>query len=85
MSRRHLFHEADLERAIRVVQRNGVAVGRVEIDAEGRIVIVSRSPSPDEGDGRQAAKASLEALRERLSRDRVERAASRQGKAGGRP
>ena len=85
MSRRALFREADLARALKVVQGAGVTVGRVEIDAEGRIVIVSRSPSQVEDEGRGAAQASLEALRERLKRDGARPAGKRAGLQGAAP
>ena len=85
MSRRALFKEADLARALRVVQGAGVTVGRVEIDADGRIVIVSRTAPQGGEDGREEARASLEALRERLRNDRLQGAAprSRKVKASG--
>lgn len=77
MTRRQLFREADLARAVKAVQTAGIDVGRVEIDADGRIVIVSRT-SPQGGESsREEARASLEALRERLRRDRIQGASPR--------
>ena len=41
MSRAAAFRQADLTRAIRAVQAAGIVVARAEIDANGKIVIVS--------------------------------------------
>lgn len=41
------FRQVDITRAVRAVQKCGVAINRVEIDSAGKIVIVSdSSPEP---------------------------------------
>lgn len=46
------FKQADVSRAVRGAQRAGMSVGRVEIDADGKIVILAgenaqRADTPD--------------------------------------
>lgn len=40
------FRQRDLTAAIRAVKAAGVGVARVEVDRDGRIVIVPGAPSP---------------------------------------
>lgn len=42
------FRQADLTRALKGAQAAGIEVGRVEIDADGKIVIVVASAGPAE-------------------------------------
>jgi hypothetical protein len=45
MSRRqHTFKQCDLTKAIKATVKAGIAVGRVEIDKDGKIVIVTTRP-----------------------------------------
>jgi hypothetical protein len=40
------FKQEDITRAVRGVEKAGIRVGRVEIDRDGRIVILSESAAP---------------------------------------
>jgi len=40
------FKQSDLTRAVRGCQKAGVRVGRIEIDVNGKIVILSESVAP---------------------------------------
>ena len=40
-----LFKERDLRRALRAADRSGVPVQRVEIDREGRIILIPGTPA----------------------------------------
>lgn len=60
MSRRqHTFKQCDVTKAIKATVKAGIAVGRVEIDKDGKIIIVSRpedaaneeKPGKNEWDG----------------------------------
>lgn len=53
------FRQADLTRALKAAQACGLTIGRVEIDAEGRITIETREPGRPE----QARTASLDEWR----------------------
>jgi hypothetical protein len=44
---RVLFREADVKRAVKGAKAGGLDVGRVEIDAQGRIVILARGTQPE--------------------------------------
>jgi predicted aspartyl protease len=45
MSRRqHTFKQSDVTKALKATVKAGIAVGRVEIDKEGKIVIVPARP-----------------------------------------
>lgn len=43
------FKQADLTRAVKGVEAAGFRVGRIEIDANGKIVILSETTSPPVG------------------------------------
>ena len=68
MSRRQLFHAADLARALKVAQGAGLTIAQVEIEPSGKIVIVTQQPS---GDDRDDVRAELEALRKRNAERRA--------------
>ena len=56
MSRdRQTFRQRDVTKALRAAVRAGVAVGRVEIDKEGKIIIVTARPE-DAADGEKSGK-----------------------------
>ena len=78
MSRRAPFREADVSRALKAVQGAGLSVARVEIDQDGKIVIVSGRPLGDDRDGLDDPQDALTALRNRNAQRRAQRAASRQ-------
>lgn len=78
MTRRALFKEADLARAVRVLKAAGVEIGAVKIDASGGIVIESRPPPQGGEDSPDAVRAALDALDRRNAERRAARAASRQ-------
>jgi len=48
MNRRHRFKQADVARAVKGATAAGLKVGRVEIDPEGKIVLVSSEAAPAE-------------------------------------
>ncbi len=79
MSRRQLFHAADLARALKVAQGAGLTVARVEIEPSGKIVIITHHEASgvdwDESD------SVLEGMRQRLIERRAERLALK-GQAG---
>jgi hypothetical protein len=43
------FKQADVTKAVRAVVAAGVEVARVEVDREGRIIVVTGKPKPDGG------------------------------------
>ena len=43
------FKQADLTRAVKGVEAAGIRVGRIEIDANGKIVIIAESAVPRKG------------------------------------
>jgi hypothetical protein len=43
------FKQSDVTKAVRAVVAAGVEVARVEVDKDGRIVVVAGKPAPDEG------------------------------------
>jgi hypothetical protein len=45
----HIFKQTDVTRAVKAVVAAGVEVARVEVDKEGRIVVVAGKPMPNEG------------------------------------
>jgi hypothetical protein len=45
------FKQNDVTRAVKAVVAAGVEVARVEVDKDGRIVVVAGKPVPDEGRG----------------------------------
>ena len=46
------FRQTDVTRAVKAVQAAGIEVGRVEIDKDGKIVVLAgKQPVPDEGRG----------------------------------
>jgi hypothetical protein len=45
------FKQGDVTRAVRAVVAAGVEIARVEVDEEGRIIVVAGKPTPDEGRG----------------------------------
>lgn len=49
------FKQRDVTRALKATVKAGIAVGRVEIDKDGKIVIVTTS-SDDEGTGQSSEK-----------------------------
>jgi hypothetical protein len=50
MARGHCtFRQSDVTKAVKAVVAAGVEVARVEVDADGRIVVVAGKPTPDEG------------------------------------
>jgi hypothetical protein len=53
MSRRATFREADVSRALKGARKAGLAVARIEIDREGKIVLVAGAPAPGDGKGRK--------------------------------
>jgi hypothetical protein len=56
MSRdRQTFRQRDVTKAVKAAVRAGVAVGRVEIDRAGKIIIVTARPE-DAADGAKARK-----------------------------
>ncbi len=46
MNRCHRFKQADLTRAVKGATAAGLKVARVEIDADGKIVLVSSDAAP---------------------------------------
>lgn len=85
MSRRNSFRQLDVQRALKAVKHAGIDVARVEIDADGKIVIVSARPlDKDHNDGPDETSAALQALRERNAKRRAERLAQGQEAAGRR-
>ena len=75
MTRRQAFREADVSRALRAAQSVGLAIGRVEIDQDGKIVIVSARP--ETADCLEDPNDALAALRRRNAERRSKRVASR--------
>jgi hypothetical protein len=45
------FKQSDVTKAVRAVVAAGVEVARVEVDKDGRIVVVAGKPAPDESRG----------------------------------
>jgi hypothetical protein len=45
-----MFCQTDLTRALKGVRAAGIEIGRVEIDRDGRIVVVAAKPAEDSGD-----------------------------------
>ena len=45
------FRQTDVTRAVKAVVAAGVEVARVEVDREGRIIVVAGKPAPDVGRG----------------------------------
>jgi hypothetical protein len=43
------FKQSDVTKAVKAVVAAGVAVARVEVDKDGRIVVVAGKPAPDDG------------------------------------
>ena len=51
MARSNLtFRQSDVTRAVKAVVAAGVEVARVEVDKDGRIVVVAGKPAPNGGD-----------------------------------
>ncbi len=46
MQRSHRFKQADVSRAVKGATAAGLKVSRVEIDADGKIVLVSHDAAP---------------------------------------
>ncbi len=46
MARSHRFNQADLTRAVKGATAAGMKVARIEIDADGKIVLVSGDAAP---------------------------------------
>jgi hypothetical protein len=51
MSRRAIFHESDLSRLLRAARKAGLEVARVEIDKDGKIVLVTGAPAAGDTKG----------------------------------
>jgi hypothetical protein len=45
------FRQSDVARAVRAVVSAGVEVARIEVDKEGRIIVVAGKPASDQGRG----------------------------------
>lgn len=63
MSRRQLFHAADLARALKVAQGAGLTITRVEIEPSGKTVIVTHRANGDTD--QNTPDAVLEAVRKK--------------------
>jgi hypothetical protein len=48
-----MFRQTDLTRALRGARAAGVEVAQVEIDKDGRIIVVAAKPKEDSGGGEQ--------------------------------
>lgn len=44
------FRQSDVTKAVKAVVAAGLEVARVEVDKDGRIVVVAGSPAHDDGD-----------------------------------
>jgi hypothetical protein len=45
------FKQSDITRVVKAMMTAGVEVARVEVDKDGRIVVVAGKPAPDECKG----------------------------------